>query len=77
MFSSNVRARPSSWRKTYNSPSFGIGGYAPFIRIKWREYLGSHLFAAKIPGTLAEIKHRNVRPIAIGNRLTTPYGQKV
>ena len=25
--------------------------------VKWREYFGSHLFAAKIPGTLAEIKN--------------------
>ena len=28
--------------------------------VKWREYFGSHLFAAKIPGTLAVIKNQNV-----------------
>ena len=25
--------------------------------VKWREYFGSHLFAAKIPGTMAGIKN--------------------
>ena len=28
--------------------------------VKWREYFGSYLFAAKIPGTLAGNKTRNV-----------------
>ena len=28
--------------------------------VKWREYFGSRLFAAKIPGTMARIKNRNV-----------------
>ena len=40
------------WKQVYFSLHIGDRN----ISVKWREYFGSHLFAAKIRGTMAGIK---------------------
>ena len=55
----------SCWRQ----PNFSLYIGDQKNLVKWREYFGSHLFAAKIPGTLAGIKIKMFRPIAVSNQL--------